>query len=93
MQSIEILIQVQPLRHSKSAEEVAGRYQVFVPADIEPGNRADIAIESFHRAIPVSNLEDFEITISDARSGQEIVPTYEEVGTVFDCKKYEEDLA
>lgn len=93
MQTTEIQIQVRAVRHNSSTDTVAGRYRVLIPADRDRHELADIAIESFHRAIPIPNPEDFEITIIDTRSGEEIIPTYAEVGVVFDCKKYQQACA
>lgn len=93
MQFIEFQINAQAIHQSASTQDVEGRYEVSIPADIDRNALADIAIESFHRAIPIPNPEDFEITIIDTRSGEEIIPTYAEVGAVFDCKKYEQACA
>jgi len=93
MQPTEIQIQVSAVRHNPSTDEVAGLYRVLIPASIEAHELADIAIESFHREIPVSSPEDYEIAIFDTLSGREIFPSYTEVGKVFGCKKYEEACA
>lgn len=87
MQSAEYHIHVQPLRSSTSTNGLAGTYRVLVPALGAPEEMANVAIESFHRAIPLSYPEDFEITVIDAQSGQEIVPSYSEVEKVFECKR------
>ncbi|MBI6882745.1 hypothetical protein [Pseudomonas putida] len=86
MQSTEYHIHVQPLRSSTSTD-LAGAYRVFVPTQGTPDEMASIAIESFHRAIPLSYPENYEITVVDAQSGQEIVPSYSEVEKVFECKR------
>lgn len=87
MQFSGVHIQAQAIRQSSSSQDVEGLYEVSIPADQDRNALADIAIESFHRAIPIPSPEDFEITIIDTRSGEEIIPTYAEVGAVFDCKK------
>lgn len=87
MQSTEYHIRVQALRSNAVDEGAAGTYRVLVPIQAQCKEVADIVIESFHRAVPLSFPEDFEITIIDIATGIEMLPAYRDVESVFECKR------
>jgi hypothetical protein len=87
MQNHDVFLDVKPVSESAEDVGVAGRYWVEIPASTSRRLLADIALESFHRTIPVSCPEAFEITLLDAVSGRKMIPTYVEIDQVFGCKK------
>lgn len=52
--------------------EVTGTYSVRVPGKFEPGIQAGIAIDLFHRNIPIAVMEDFEITVIEPTTKAEL---------------------
>ncbi|MEI2419701.1 hypothetical protein V6O07_05460, partial [Arthrospira platensis SPKY2] len=52
---------------------IEGRYKVPVPADLEDGVAGAVALDAFHSAVPVSELESFDIAVLT------------EAGTAIEC--------
>jgi hypothetical protein len=67
--------------------EVPGLYEVSLK-DFGAGvNIADIAIESFHRAVPVGLLEDFHLFVYLPGTREQCLADGGEVDQVFGCEK------
>ncbi len=47
--------------------DVAGSYGVFVRAGVDRRDMASVALDVFHKSIGIDCLDDFEITVLDAK--------------------------